>query len=467
MSDNKKPQTVSGRIGRISLRLRAIIAYCTTGVWRSQSHSLGVKILKTVNLSVRSFFNADLQQRAQALTYVTVLAVVPALALLVAIGRGFGLTDLITDSLYKSFPSQSKVISTALRFVDSYLGEASQGVFVGVGLLVLLWTIISLLSNIEDTFNTIWGLTKNRSFWRKITDYTAICIFIPILMVCSSGISILVSTSMQSTEELGLHVLTPFVSGLLDILPFVLSCIAFILAFQLFPNTHVKLKYSCVSGLICGLSFQILQFLFVSGQVYVSKYNAIYGSFAFLPLLLIWLQLSWLILLFGCQLTYSAQNIFHYYFIDDTSGVSPQNMRNLALAVMAIAVHRFVRHQDPLSVSRISVLYNLPIRPVTIVADRLVKAGLLFKVTSDEGWDGLTPNVDVSTFTIAQFTKMWDTQGRTLFIPHFNTLFSDLLRHANLIVDEDCNAARDVTLASVKLPTPAEVAEANTPAAKG
>lgn len=461
MQGNNQQGKISTRIASLWLRIKAIANYCSTGVWRSQSNSFGVKLLKTLNLSVRSFLNSDLQNRAQALTYVTVLAVVPALALLVAIGRGFGLSNLITDALYKSFPSQSQVISTGLSFVDSYLGEASQGIFVGIGLLILLWTVISLLSNIEDTFNSIWGLTKNRSFWRKVTDYTAICIFIPILMVCSSGISILVSTSMQSTEELGLHLLTPFVSVLLDILPFVLSCIAFTLAFQLFPNTHVRLKYSCVSGLICGLSFQILQFLFVSGQVYVSKYNAIYGSFAFLPLLLIWLQLSWFILLFGCQLTYSAQNIFHYYFIGDISGVSPRNIREIALVVMTVVIQRYESHREPLSASRISQLYNLPIRVVTLIAQRLIKSGVLFQVTSDVAQDGLIPNVDTATFSISQFMKMWDTQGRNLFIPHFDTLFSDVLYHSEMLCKASSGSPDDIPLVDIKLPTPDDVAAAN------
>ena len=105
-----------------------------------------------------------------SLTYSTVLAIVPAIALLVAIGRGFGLQDYLQEELYNFFPSQHKAISTALSFVDSYLTEASQGIFVGIGILFLLWTVISLLSYIEDAFNTIMDIRRQRSFYQKITD---------------------------------------------------------------------------------------------------------------------------------------------------------------------------------------------------------------------------------------------------------------------------------------------------------
>lgn len=459
MKDRQNDSGTS-RLSNLVQSLRSIAVFCWSGVWRSQKNTFGIRVLKTVNLSVRAFFNTDLQQKAQALTYVTVLALVPALALMLAVARGFGMGTLLTEEIYKAFPSQRHSISTALNFVDSYLGEASQGVFVGVGIVVLLWTVISLLSNIEDTFNHIWGISRNRSLWRKITDYTAICILIPIMMICSSGISIFVSTSLQSVD--GLEILTPFVSRLFDTLPFVLSCAAFILAFQLFPNTRVKLKYSAISGVLCGISFQILQFLFVSGQVYVSKYNAIYGSFAFLPLLLIWLQLSWLILLFGCQLTFAAQNIFHYYFLDDISGVSPRNMRHLAMVVMTVIVQRASRRLTPLSGSDIARLYNLPVRPVSRIVDRLLKAGLIYKVEL-EGSDatGLTPNVDTSEFTVADFARSWDRQGRTLFIPHFDTLYADLLRHADAFDLNGAAGQSETPLADIRIPEPAEVAEVN------
>lgn len=307
---NHKNSTRVTLIKRLIVKVRCIIDFCWTGIWRNESDSIWIKLLKTVNLSVRSFLDTGLQSKSAALTYNSILAIVPAFALLFAIGRGFGFQNLLQDQLYSFFPAQHQAISTALSFVDSYLEQASQGIFVGIGIVLLLWTLISLLGNIEAAFNHIWGIKQNRSLYRKVTDFTAIFLMIPILMICSSGISIFMSNTVQNNIDF--RFLSPVFEVLLDITPFLLTCLAFTLAFILIPNTKVKFKYALISGIICGISFQILQQLFVSGQIYVSKYNAIYGSFAFLPLLLIWLQLSWLILLFGCVLTYSAQNIFRY-----------------------------------------------------------------------------------------------------------------------------------------------------------
>lgn len=440
------------------VKIRAWAEFCWTGVWRTPKNTFGIKLLKTLNLSARSFINTNLQQKAQALTYNTILALVPALALIVAIGRGFGLQSILQEELYKGFPAQSHAIETALSFVDSYLSQASQGIFVGVGLLVLIWTIISLLSNIEDTFNTIWDSGKNRSFWRKITDYTAICLLIPILMVCSSGVSILVTTTVQATQEPGLRILTPFVNILLDAIPFMLSCLAFILALQLFPNTKVRFKYSLISGIICGIAFQVLQYLFVSGQLYVSKYNAIYGSFAFLPLLLIWLQLSWLILLFGCLLTYSSQNIFRYNVTDTVTDIPPRLLHDLATIVMTAIIQRFRKREKPLSAPLISEYYGIPLRVSKLIVDRLLKAGLLYQLASEGGEaPAVVPSVDPDTYSLGQFMKDWDNAGHDIYIPSFCDRYARLLDITERFRDAAYREADATPLASLTLPAPTTI----------
>ena len=164
---------LSSKISRIVDSVRRFALYCWEGVWRDPSNHIRVKILKTLNLSVRTFLDSDLQSRAASLTYSTLLAIVPGFALLFAIGRGFNLQNLLKDELFKFFPAQSKAISTATGFVDSYLKQASQGVFVGIGIVFLLWTMISLLSQIESNFNQLWGVRQGRSIYRKVTDYTS------------------------------------------------------------------------------------------------------------------------------------------------------------------------------------------------------------------------------------------------------------------------------------------------------
>ncbi len=420
--------------------------YVSEGVWKDPRDTILVQTLKIINLSLRSFFNKDLQSVSMSLTYSTVLAIVPALALLFAIGRGFGFQNLLVDNLYRYLPSQSTALSAVLEFVDSYLSQASQGVFVGVGLVMLLWTMISLMGRMEAAFNKIWDVKRPRTIYRKLSDYTSICLMVPILMVCSSGISIFMSSAMA---EMGLF--TPLIGMLLDASPFFLVCLAFTLLFLLIPNTKVRFRYAFLSGVICGISFQILQLLFVNGQIYVSKYNAIYGSFAFLPLLLIWLQLSWLILLFGCMLTYSAQNVFVFNYADDIRRISRNYYSTMAVGVMAVVVRRQWLRLPPLSNNEIAAMYGVPVRLATFIADRLHHAGLIYFVMETDDEQKLVPAVDLSTFSVGALLTELDADGSSDFIVEFDIRNKDLKKIMNPIYEARYLTAADKLLKDIEI----------------
>ncbi len=429
-----------------------VYTYVTGGVWADPRNTVGIRILKTANLAVSSFLDRGLQIKSMSLTYRTVLALVPAFALLFAIGRGFGFQNLLEQNLYTYFPSQTKVITVVLSFVDSYLKEASQGIFVGVGLVVLLWTVVSLLSSIEDAFNSIWDLRRDRSFYQKITDYVAICLMIPILLVCSSGISIFMSTTLDN--HLHLKFLTPVINLVLELVPLVLVWLSFSLSFCLIPNTKVEFKYAAISGGICAIAFQILQLLFVNGQIYVSKYNAIYGSFSFLPLLLVWLQLSWLILLSGCVLTYSLQNVFTYNFLGDISTVSNDYRRRLAIVVMAILVDRQIAQRPPLTASVLSSEYDIPIRIVNRLITKLHEAGLVYYVVLDDDKTGVVPAVECETLNVTTVINRLDAVGQSDFIPRFKALYSGSLSELDKRLSEAFSNCSSILLKDIALPRP-------------
>ena len=420
------------------------------GVWNSSKNTLWVRILKSLNLTVTSFFDRDLQTRAASLTFDTLLALVPALALIFAIGRGFGLQDLLRDQLFSYFPAQREAIETAIHFVDSYLNESTQGVFVGVGIIVLLYTLISLLSSIEESFNYIWGIKKDRSIYQKFTDYIAICLLIPILMICSSGLSIFLSTVFQT--DVHIPFLTPLINTLLDIFPFVLLWLAFTLSFLLIPNTKISFKYAAVAGLVSSVAFQILELLFLNGQIYVTKYNAIYGSFAFLPLLLIWLQFSWVILLSGATLCYSLQNVFAYNYLANSSQVSNNYLQKVALSIMTIIVGRFDKGETPLTCNDISKTYKLPLRLVSTIADRLHKLNLIDYVMLPEERVGIAPASDVSQLSAGTLLRKMDTFGDSDFIPGFDSSYSGI---SHLMDEWKANEWKDADSVLIKdLPQP-------------
>lgn len=442
MTKEKKP----GFIDRMIDRIKAAVAYCTDGVWSDPRKTLKVRIIKTINLTVQAFLNRDLQIKSMAITYQTIFAMVPALAMLLAISKGFGFQGMVEKELYTYFPSQSKALSAALGFVDSYLAEASSGILVGVGLVVLMWTLISLLSNIEDAFNNIWDIKNSRDTIQKIKDYIAIFLLIPILMILSSGISIFMSSTVLSVVPFAF--MTPMVNAIMELLPLVLTWGAFTLCFWLIPNTKVEFKFAAISGAFCAIAFDILQLLFLNGQIYVSKYNAIYGSFAFVPLLLIWLQLSWLLLLSGCGLTYSLQNVFAFNFFGNLTHVSQNYFRKVLLVVTAVVYRRFHRGMTPPTRNMLSIKYGLPIRMVSNISDRLQQAGLIQYNEGAGGKDdpGMIPTTDTDKIMVKDVVRRVEDAGMSDFIPEFNTTYKQALDEINQISDRMYEAAGDMLI---------------------
>lgn len=438
-TDSKRP----GWFDRMIEKGEKAYNYCVSGVWSDPRKTMKVRLIKTINLTVQAFLNRDLQIKSMAITYQTVFAMVPALALLLAISKGFGFQDIVEKELYAYFPSQSKALGAALGFVDSYLAEASSGILVGVGLIVLLWTLISLLSNIEDAFNNIWDLKTGRNTIQKIKDYIAIFLLIPILMILSSGISLFMSSTVLAVMPF--KFLTPMVNVLMELLPVVLTWGAFTLCFWLIPNTKVEFKFAAISGAFSAVAFEVLQLLFLNGQIYVSKYNAIYGSFAFLPLMLIWLQMSWLLLLSGCGLTYSLQNVFSYNFFGNLSNVAESYFRKVLLVVTAVVYRRFHLGLSAPTRNSLSTTYGLPIRMVSHISDRLKKAGLIqYNEGEDEKDDpGIIPTTDTDRIMVKDVVTRVESAGMKNFIPEFNTTYRQALDELSEISDRMYEAAGD------------------------
>lgn len=399
--------------------------YALKGVWRDRRNSLSVRIVKTINLTVKSFMSADLQSTACALTYRLLLALVPALALLFAIGRGFGFQNILASQLFNYFPSQHNALEVALKFVDSYLAQASEGLFVGVGIVVLLWTLISLISSVEDSFNRIWGIKHGRTMWRKITDYTAIFIILPVLMVCGSGLTAFMSSSVDTY----LPFMTPLVSFMLDAASVILIWLFFTGLYMLVPNTKVKFKNALPAGILAGIAYQVLQWLFVGGQIYVSKYNAIYGGFAFLPLLLIWLQLVWLFTLTGALLCYSAQSISDYALDEDIYGISFNYRRRIGVGLLAVIVQRYSAAKTPLSASDFERSFGVPLRLVQILLGEMEDMNLICRVLPARRKDAIRyqPARDLTDMTVGEAVDMFRDHGTTDFVSSFSSDFKSLV----------------------------------------
>lgn len=424
--------------------------YVSDGVWSDMRRTFFVNAVKTINLSVRSFLNSELQIRAAALTYQTILAIVPALALLFAIGRGFGFQNIIQSQLLGSFPAQQEALSKSFEFVDSYLAQSSEGIFLGIGLLFLLWTVVSLISSVEDSFNAIWGIS-GRTLWRKLTDYTAIVLILPILIICSSGIRVFLSSALQALLPSGF--VSPMIKLLLDFTSLVLVWLFFTGSYMLVPNTKVKFGNAFLAGVIAGSGYCILQWLFLSGQLYVTRYNAVYGSFAFLPLLLLWLQLVWTITLAGGVLCFSSQNIFEFSFNSEISRISNNYKWRITLAVMTVAVQRFDNGFKPMTPHEIAVNYDLPISLVNESVGKLIGCGLLMRVVTGSHDDepGIAPAVNTGCISLGMVLETLGASGSANFIPTFNRRFGKLSDAVMKLRADAVEAGRNVLLSSLTI----------------
>lgn len=441
-----------GIIDRIKEKAMSWWEYGSDGVWSDHRDTLKVKTVKTLNLTVRTFLNSDLQSKACAMTYRTMLAVVPALALLFAIGRGFGFQNILQNQLYNYFPSQHRALEMAFSFVDSCLAQASEGIFVGVGLVFLLWTIVSLLSSVEETFNQVWGVPYERSFFRKMTDYLAICIILPVLMICSGGLQIFMSTTIQ--RLLPFDFLSPVLGFSLDVASIAFTWLFFAGAYMLIPNAKVRFKNAILAGVLAGTAFQLLQWLFINGQMGVAKYNAIYGSFSFLPLMLLWMQFSWLITLAGALICSSAQNISMFSFDRQIRNISADYTRKVTLSVLYVILKRFRDRQTPMNTEQLSVSCGIPIRLVRLVTDRLLACGLVIRVITDNNMDDrdelpMQPSMSIEQYTIANVITTLHTYGEKDFIPDLEKKFPQVMQQCDRLTESVRKSTSDTLLVNL------------------
>lgn len=265
------------------------------------------QIYHKLYLTVRFFTEKRVMTQASALTYSTLLAIVPIFAVVFAIARGFGYNKYIEMWFRELLSSQPQVADVMVGFVNSYLVHTKSGIFLGVGLIFMLYTVLMLVNNVEETFNKIWQVNNSRPIIRSFANYLATFFLFPIIIVVSTGLSIFMETVADSMVDFTL--LGPVIHKLLNFSPYMLMSLLFVLLYVYMPNTEVRFSCAIVPGILAGIAMQVLQIVYIHSQIWVTGYNAIYGSFAALPLFMLWVQISWTICLFGAQLTYTNQNL--------------------------------------------------------------------------------------------------------------------------------------------------------------
>lgn len=386
-----------------------IINFIKKDLWRIKTSKIPrrqfflIKNLRIAVLALRGFAEDKCSLRSSALTFYTLLSIVPIFAMAFGVAKGFGFEKMLEQYLLKSFPAQNEVVVNVIDFAKTMLEHTRGGLIAGLGVVILFWSVIKVLGNIEKSFNDIWGVKKMRGFSRRMSDYLSITFICPIFLILSSGLTVFIqSHTILITERISLlGALSPFIYFLLELLPYAIIWAIFTFIYIFMPNTKVNWRSGVIAGILAGSIYQIIQLVYINFQIGVTKYNAIYGSFAALPLFLVWLQLSWRIVLFGAEISFAHQNVDTYEFEPDCLETS-QSFRNLiALRAMNLLVKNFSQDKEPLTAAQISHELEIPIRLLRDILDELLQTKVVTAVEIGESKDlAYQPGSDTNLMTI-------------------------------------------------------------------
>jgi membrane protein len=401
-----------------------ITRFVTHDIWIISTDSLTPKLsfllkqFKILILAFRKFNEDKIQIRSAALTFYSVLSIVPVAAMAFGIAKGFGFEKYLRQQLTDNFSGHEEAMTYILNFANSFLKtleKAKGGIIAGVGVVLLLYTVMKVFSSIETSFNAIWMIKKSRSLTRKFTDYLSLMLIAPILFIVQSTASVYLSTQIKKitlqVELLGY--IAPLIFFLIRLTPFVLIWILFTMIYMVMPNTKVQFKPAMVAGIIAGSIYMLLQWAYIKFQIGVSSYNAIYGSFAALPMLLIWMNWSWMILLTGATISFANQNLSKYEStIEGIAELSHENIRNLALLITSTICKRFQQEEPPYNMQEIANKIKAPLGITRQLVQDLTECKILSEVIAgDQNGSAYQPAVDVQKLTISYVIQKFEKNG--------------------------------------------------------
>lgn len=375
--------------------------------------SLFFNFLRVVVMSFKGFVEDRVQLRSSALTYYSLLSIVPVLALAFGISKGFGMEEKLNQLLIEKLSSHEDIMNQVVNFANSLLENTKGGLVAGIGVVLLFWSVLKVLGNIEESFNAIWGISKGRSIISKFTEYLTIMLIAPILLIMSSSFTVFLSSMAKETIHTFkfLSFLDSELSFLLSLFPYIIFWFLLTMVYMIMPNTKVRFKSAFIAGIVSGSLFVIVQWAYVRFQIGVVQFNAIYGSFAALPLFLVWLRTSWTIVLFGAELSFVHQNVENYVLKEESSKLSFSYQKKLSIYVVHYIIKRFSLGEAP-TLEEIKKELNLPFKLTSQITEDLVSSKILSKI-ENEDYKTLMfqPAIDTSKLTVKYLIDSLDRLG--------------------------------------------------------
>lgn len=365
-----------------------------------------VKQLRIFSLSFQGFNEDKCLIKATALTFYSIFSIVPIVALIFAIAKGFGFYATLKEQLMNDYKDYKTILDNVFVYADSMLQNANGGLIAGVGVVLLLWSIISLLMNIENSFNDIWEIQTGRTWYRKITDYLSIALIAPIFLILSGGLTVLIKSNAET------FLMSEVTTVILKMVAFLFMSGIFTFLYMVLPNTRVNFKSAFPAALLTTFLFELLQWAYITFQIGASNYNKIYGSFAAFPLFLIWVQYSWYIVLFGAEMAFANQNVDHYELENEIKNISVRYKRVIALMISNRVVKDFNNGNPPLTAMQIAKQLDLPVRLARNIINELVETKIFSEVkTNNEKEIAYQPAIADSKLTIKFIMDRLDEKG--------------------------------------------------------
>ena len=383
--------------------------------------------------------------RCAALTFYTLISLVPILALVFAVVKGFGIIEDLIANFYALFPKNPEIVDYVVEFANKALENTRSGIVAVVGIATFLWAVVRVFSSIESAFNNIWEVTSTRNIARKISDYIAVLVTAPILWIVANGVSSYAQSLFGGVDA-------EWVVWVSKLLSTVVMWMMFSFFYYVIPNTSVRLGSAVMAGIVAGTAFILFQWGYLYLQVLMTSYNAIYGSFAALPLFLIWVQSSWMILLFGGELSFAFQNIDKFDEERESLHISYDSRRKVLLAAMLVAIRHFMAGKGAISLSEVRRELNLPTRIVNSVLRSLVESKQLLELPSEGkgSEECFVPSKDVSTYTIYSILEAVDRSGSTTIDLLSSAEIGGVSEELERIKAEARNSQQNVRLVDIK-----------------
>lgn len=340
-------------------------------------------ILQAIYSISTSFSKHQGPLRAAALTYTTVLSLVPFLAIAFSVLKGLGAQNALEPILQQIAGDSEETIA---RIVD-YVNNTNVKSLGAIGLVVLVLTVISLMGSIEEAFNAVWGVRETRSIQRRFSDYLSVVIVGPILLLAATSMTSTLQSQWMLLWLIQNTYLGDAILMLFRFLPYLSVSIAMVFLYIFIPNTRIRFASAITGGVIAGTAWELAQWGYFHFQVGVANYNAIYGTLAAVPIFLVWIYTSWMIVLFGLEIVFAHQHRGHGLPGSSTFSMTVSARERLAVALLVQVGLHFQKGGHPPSSRLLADELDVPLLPLETVFDDLGRLGYLVATSGGEpGW---------------------------------------------------------------------------------